>query len=72
MKMTIDIPEKDLIEFGRESIYQEMNNTLRWMKLKTSFRRISEALKTTDEKEYYNEMEEIRNAAWEEYRKDLS
>ena len=69
--MTIDIPDKNLIEFGRESVYREINNTLKWMKIKNSYRKISKELKTMDEKTYYSELEDIRESAWHEYKKDV-
>jgi len=71
MEMTIDIPDKNLIEFGRESVYREINNTLKWMKIKNSYRKISKELKTMDEKTYYSELEDIRESAWHEYKKDV-
>ena len=71
MEMTIDIPDKDLIEFGRESVCREMKNTLKWMKIKNSFRKISKELRIMDEKVYYYELEDIRESAWREYKKDV-
>ena len=71
MEMTIDIPEKDLIEFGKESVHKEIKNTLKWMKIKNSFQKISKELKGLDEKSYYAELEAIREYAWNEYKKDL-
>ena len=41
MQVSINVPEKDLIEFGSESIYREMKNTLKWMKIRSSFNKIS-------------------------------
>ncbi|MEE4355273.1 MAG: hypothetical protein V2I97_02330 [Desulfococcaceae bacterium] len=71
MEMTIEIPDKDLIEFGRESVYREIKNTLKWMKIKNSFRKISKELRNVDKKDYYNELEAIRESAWNEYKKDI-
>jgi len=48
MQLTIDVTEKDLIEFGKESVQREMNSILKWMKIKQSFFNISEKLKLTD------------------------
>ena len=70
MEMTIEIPDRDLIVFGKESVYREMKNTLKWMKIKNSFRKIAKELKCLDEKDYYEELEVIRESAWNEYKKD--
>ncbi len=71
MEMTIEIPDKDLIEFGRESVYREIKNTLKWMKIKNLFRKISKELRTVDEKYYYDELEAIRESAWNEYNENV-
>ncbi len=71
MEMTIDIPDKNLIEFGRESVFREIKNTLKWMKIKNSYRKISKELRIMDEKTYYNELEDIRESAWHEYKKEV-
>ena len=71
MQLTFDIPEKDLVEFGKETIQQEIQKMLKWLKIKQSFKKILEALKEIDEKSYYSELERIRESTWNEYKKDL-
>ena len=71
MQLTFDIPEKDLVEFGKESIQQEIHKMLKWLKIKQSFIKISESLKSVDEKTYYSELEKIRESTWDEYEKGL-
>lgn len=71
MQLTFDIPEKDLVEFGKETIQHEIQKMLKWLKIKQSFKKISEALKGIDEKSYYRELEKIRESSWDEYKKDL-
>lgn len=71
MQLTVDIPEQDLVEFGKDTIHQEIQKMLKWMKIKQSFKKISEELRFYDEKEYYKELEKIRQSAWDEYKKDL-
>ena len=71
MQLTFDIPEKDLVEFGRESIQQEIHKMLKWLKIKQSFIKISEGLKSIDEKNYYSELKTIRESTWDEYKKEL-
>jgi hypothetical protein len=71
MELTVDVSETDLIEFGRDSVQKEAENTIKWMKIKRSFRIISKELKSSfDEQEYYEALEDIRGAAWNEYRKN--
>ncbi len=73
MQLTVDISEKDLIEFGRESVQKELDNTLKWMKIRRSFVKISKGLKSSfDEQDYYRTVEEIRESAWNEYKKKIS
>lgn len=71
MQLTFDIPEKDLVEFGKETIQQEIHKMLKWLKIKQSFKKISEGLKQIDEKSYYRKLEKIRETTWDEYKKDL-
>ncbi len=71
MQLTFDIPEKDLVEFGRESIQQEIHKMLKWLKIKQSFIKISEGLKSVDKKNYYSELKTIRESTWDEYKKEL-
>lgn len=71
MQLTFDIPEKDLVEFGKETIQQEIHKMLKWLKIKQSFKKISEALQQIDEESYYRKLEKIRETTWDEYKKDL-
>ena len=65
------ISEKDLAELGRETIQQEIQSMLKWLKIKQAFNKISEGLKSIDEKSYYEELEKIRKSSWDEYKKEL-
>ncbi len=69
--MTIEILDEDLMEFGKESVYQEMQNTLKWMKIKNSFRKISKEIELLDQEKYHDELEAIRELVWKEYKKDI-
>ena len=72
MQLTINISEKDLVEFGKESIQKEIGNTLKWMKIRHSFGKLSEELRSSfDEQDYYRMVEEIRESAWNEYKKSM-
>ncbi len=72
MQLTFDIPEKDLVEFGKETIQQEINSMLKWLKIKQSFNKISEGLQEIDKETYDRELKKIRQESWEEYKKDLN
>jgi len=69
MQLTIDVSEKDLIDFGKESVQNEINNAIRWMRIRQLFMKISDKLKEIDEHTYYSELENIRESAWMEYKK---
>jgi hypothetical protein len=56
MELTIEIPEKDLLAFGEESVQREITHALRWMKIRQSFRKISAGLKLFGEQEYFHEL----------------
>ena len=70
MQLIFDIPEKDLVEFGKETIQEEILKMLKWLKIKHSFYKISEGLKHIDEKSYNTELDKIRESSWKEYKKD--
>jgi hypothetical protein len=67
MELTIEIPEKDLLAYGLESVQREISHTLRWMKIRQSFQKISLGLKAIPEPDYLRELEAIRAEAWKEY-----
>ncbi len=52
MQLTIDISKKDMIEFGRESVQKEIENTLRWMRIRQSFGKISKELKSSFDEQH--------------------
>ena len=71
MQLTFDIPEKDLVQFGKETIQQEIHKMLKWLKIKQSFKEISKGLQQIDEESHYRKLEKIRETTWDEYKKDL-
>ena len=71
MQLMLDVPETDLIEFGKDSVQKEIENTIKWMKIKRSFGKISRELQSSfDERDYYEALEDIRESAWNEYSKN--
>ncbi len=71
MQLNVDIPEKDLIELGKETIQREIEKLVKWLKIKRSVEKISKDLQSFDERFYYEEVEKVREASWEEYKADL-
>ncbi|NKQ37618.1 MAG: hypothetical protein HF973_18650 [Chloroflexi bacterium] len=72
MQLTIEVPEKDLVAFGQESVQREIVRTLRWMKIRQSFKKISAELSSLDEQMYFQELEAIRASTWDEYKQELT
>lgn len=68
MQLTFDIPKKDLADFGKETIEQEIHRMLKWLRIKKSFNKISQNLKEVDKQSYYRELENIRESSWNEYK----
>lgn len=72
MQLTIDISEKDLVEFGMESIQREIDSTMKWMRIRQKFAKISDELRSSfDEEDYYRKVREVRESAWDDYKKSL-
>jgi len=71
MQLTLDIPEQDLAEFGKETIRSEIVKMIKWLKIKQSLKKISEGLKGIDEKLYYVEIEKIRESSWDQYKQEI-
>ena len=71
MQLKIDIPDEALAEFGKETIQQEIQKMLQWLRIKQSFKKVSEGLHKFDDKTYQRKLEKIRETAWDEYKKDL-
>ena len=71
MQLQIEIPEKDLIEFGKATIQAEIEKALKWLKIKQAFLKVSEGLKEIDKELYRKEIEEIRSISWERYKSEM-
>jgi len=70
-RIMLEIEDKDLLELGKEIIKEEMEKTLKWMKVKGLLKSISKALNTL-EIDYEKETAKIKEEAWNEYKKELS
>ncbi|HQE25707.1 MAG TPA: hypothetical protein PKZ70_06805 [Candidatus Atribacteria bacterium] len=69
-KITLEISDKDLLQLGEAKIREEIEHTLKLIKMKGLLKEISVALGSL-KIDYEKEVEEIRKDAWEEYKQDL-
>jgi hypothetical protein len=72
MQLTIDIPDRDIADFGRQAIEKELANSIKWLRLRNRFTQLAQGLwETHKEADYQRNLQEIRADAWETYKKDL-
>ena len=69
-KITLEISDEDLLQLGETKIREEIEHTLKLIKMKGLLKDISVALNSL-KIDYEREVEEIRRDTWEEYKKDL-
>ncbi len=72
MKLTIEIPDEEIYEIGKEALKKKIEEYLEFMKLERDIKQMSEELKEIfSEEEYWKEVEKSRQEAWQEYKKGL-
>ncbi len=72
MKVEVEISDQDLLEFGKEAIAKELQNSLKWLKVRRNFAGIAQELQAHWQfSDYQQQLTEIRSEAWQEYKKDL-
>lgn len=64
MQITFNIPEKELAEFSKKTIQEEIERMPTWLKIKHSFKEISHGLKVMDKNFYEAEIERIKKSSW--------
>ena len=69
-KIILEIKDEDLLQMGEVRIREEIEQTLKLMKMKGLLKNISEALSSL-EIDYEKEVEMIKEDAWRKYKKDL-
>ena len=69
-KIILEIKDEDLLQLGEVRIREEIEQTLKLMKMKGLLKSISEALSSL-EIDYENEVKIIKEDAWQKYKKDL-
>ena len=72
MRLTIEIPDEEIYELGKETLKKKIEEYLEFIKLEKDIRELSRELKTFfSEEEYWKEVERSRREAWQEYKKGL-
>ena len=72
MKLTIEIPDEEIYEIGKEAFKKKIEEYLEFMKLEKDVKELSKELKKIfSEEKYWQEVEKSREEAWEEYKKGL-
>jgi len=72
LKFTIEIPDEEIYKIGKELIKDKLKEYLEFISLEKDLEKLStEIRKEFTEGKYWQEIERIREEAWEEYKKDL-
>ncbi|HHT9146349.1 MAG: hypothetical protein Q7J76_09915 [Candidatus Brocadiaceae bacterium] len=69
-KIILEIKDADLLQMGEVRIREEIEQTLKLMKMKGLLKNISEALSSL-EIDYEKEVEMIKEDTWRKYKKEL-
>lgn len=69
-KIILEIKDEDLLQLGEVRIREEIEQTLKLMKMKGLLKNISEALSSL-EIDYEKEVEMIKEDTWRKYKKEL-
>ncbi len=72
MRLTIEVPEQDLLDFGRQTVEQEVQAALKRLRSRSRLSVLTQGLKEAyGEAEYEKTVAQIRAEAWQEYKQDL-
>ena len=69
-KIILEVKDEDLLQLGKIRIREEIEQTLKWMKIKKLLKGISKAVSSL-KVDYEKEIEMIKEEAWQEYKKEL-
>jgi DNA repair photolyase len=73
MKLTIEIPDEEIYEIGKEAFKKKIEEYLEFMKLEKDVKELSKELKKIfSEEKYWKEVEKSREEAWKNIKKVLS
>lgn len=72
MKLELEIPDEALLAFGKAAIEKEVQDSLKWLRLRNSFVSVAKALQDVWQPQVYKQtVEKIRADTWQEYKQDL-
>ncbi len=72
MKLTIEVPDEEIYELGKETFKKKIEEYLQFLKLEKDIKELSKEIKQVfSEEEYWQEVEKSRQEAWHEYKKGL-
>jgi hypothetical protein len=69
-KIILEIKDEDLLQLGEVRIKEEIEQTLKMMKMKGLLKNISESLNSLAV-DYEKEVEMIKEDVWQKYKKEL-
>lgn len=69
-KIILEIKDEDLLQLGEVRIKEEIEQTLKMMKMKGLLKNISESLSSLAV-DYEKEVEMIKEDVWQKYKKEL-
>jgi hypothetical protein len=69
-KIILEVKDEDLLRFGEAKMREEIEHTLKWLKIKGLLKSISSAVGKL-KVDYKKEVQMIKKEAWKEYKKDL-
>jgi hypothetical protein len=69
-KIMLEIRDEDLLQMGELRIKEEIEQTLKWMKMKGLLKSIASALSSL-KIDIEKEVEIIKEEAWQEYKKEI-
>lgn len=69
-KIILELSDEDLLQLGEIKIKEELEQTLKWLKMKGLLKSIAHALSTL-EIDYEGEVEKIKQESWQEYKEDI-
>ncbi|OGW33228.1 MAG: hypothetical protein A2X59_04290 [Nitrospirae bacterium GWC2_42_7] len=69
-RIVLEVKDADLVKIGEARLKEEIEQTLKWIKLKDLLKSISHAISVM-KIDYEKEVATIRKKAWSEYKKSL-
>lgn len=73
MKITVEVSDLDLLDYGIQAIEQELQDSLKWIHLRRNFTILAQGLQANFEvSDYAQELTQIRHDSWQIYKQDLN